>query len=272
MTRALVTALGLGLGLGSWLLACDRADGTSGNAAAATATCPPCECACDCAEGETSAGQAGAEPSPELSDLMAAASREMAHGNGAACLANLDRAVQLDPKFEPHVIMVRAQCRMLIGECQEPKQIITDWYMREQAFTRELAERTAESIASMRCRGGDASERDRLRAALFDLSDGAYMNKRDVAFCKDRVAIAEELGAKVGPRDVEDTQISGGMQALFHASAMCFARAGDCKTAYAYYRRLFPREGLHAIKDAQMREQVVRESFDSSIALCQPTP
>jgi len=132
------------------------------------------------------------------------------------------------------------------------------------------AERTTESIASMRCRGGDASDRDRLLVALFDLSDGAYMNKRDSKFCRDRVAIVEDLGAKVKPRDAEDTQITGGQQALFHTSAMCFARAEDCSTAYAYYRRLFPRETLDAIRDATIRETMVRDSFDSSIPLCKP--
>jgi hypothetical protein len=157
---------------------------------------------------------------------------------------------------------------MLVGECQEGKKTIIEWYMREQAFTREFAERTAEGIASMRCRGGNSSDRDRLLAALFDLQDGAYMNKRDVAWCRERVATIEKLSQKVQPRDAEDTQISGGIQALFHTSAMCFARAGDCTTAFAYYRRFFP--AVDKITDPQLREKVVRESFDSSISLCKP--
>jgi hypothetical protein len=96
------------------------------------------------------------------------------------------------------------------------------------------------------------------------------MNKRDSVYCRDRVALIEDLGPKVPPRDAEDTQISGGQQALFHTSAMCFARAGDCKSAYTYYRRLFPREALDAMQDAKLRESMVRDSFDSSIALCKP--
>ncbi|PRP93692.1 hypothetical protein ENSA7_81200 [Enhygromyxa salina] len=59
-------------------------------------------------------------------------------------------------------------------------------------------------------------------------------------------------------------------QALFHTRAMCFTRAEDCKSAYVYYRRLFPREALDAMQDAKLRESVVRESFDSSIVLCSP--
>lgn len=239
--------------------------------------CPPCECQCACDGVSASTGtvpqttngqqQAGNQAS-NLGELAASANRKMMHGDGKGCLADLDRIAAIDPQLDAQLLMTRAQCRMAIGECQAGKQQVADYYERELAMTRERAEQMAESIASMRCHGGDASERDRLLAAYFDLSDGAYMNKRDVEFCRERVAIIEELAPKVAPRDVEDTQISGGRQALFHTGAMCFARAGDCKAAYDHYRRWFPREGLDAIADPGTRETVVRDSFDSSIPLC----
>lgn len=266
-----------------WLLlalspaACDRQEG-----AGKAGPCPPCECVCDCGDPDAAAPAAGradvggrTDVGPdaartELSELVVAANRKMMHGDGAGCLADLDRVKALDPTLEKQLTITRGQCEMASGDCQKGKQRVVEWYMREQAFTREFAERTTESIASMRCRGGDASDRDRLLAALFDLSDGAYMNKRDSQFCRDRVAIVEDLATKVKPRDAEDTQITGGLQALFHTSAMCFARAQDCSTAYAYYRRLFPREALDAMQDAKLRETMVRDSFDSTIVLCKP--
>lgn len=255
-------------------LACDRQDGK-----AQEGPCPPCECVCDCndpdgksgAVGRTDVGGRTADASrTELSELVAAANRKMMHGDGQGCLADLDRVKSLDPTLEAQLTVTRGQCEMAAGNCQKGKERVIEWYIREQAFTREFAERTVESIASMRCRGGDATERDRLLAALYDLSDGAYMNKRDAAFCRDRVAIVEELGPKVKPRDAMDTQVTGGIQALFHTSAMCFARAEDCATAYAYYRRLFPREGLDAIQDPAAREKMIRDSFDAAIVLCKP--
>lgn len=254
------------------LLSCDPQQGSR-----ASGPCPPCECKCECgsdapqADGSniTIVGTSDALRS-QLTELTAAANRKMMHGDGAGCLADLDRIEALDPPLGKQLLITRGQCEMAAGECQKGKQRIVDWYMREQAFGREFAERTAESIASMRCRGGDSTERDQLLAALYELSDGAYMNKRDVAFCRDRVATIERLGPKVKPRDAEDTQVSGGLQALFHTAAMCFARAGDCSSAYAYFRRLFPREGLDAIADAKLREQTVRNAFDTSISLCQP--
>jgi hypothetical protein len=275
-------SLSLCLGLALSLIACDRQEG-----AGKAGPCPPCECVCDCAgqgtESDTEAdpgtartdvgrkGDVGSNATPsELSELVVAANRKMMHGDGPGCLADLDRVKEFDPGLEGHLTVTRGQCEMAAGDCQKGKERIIEWYMREQAFTREFAERTVEAIASMRCRGGDASERDRLLAALFDLSDGAYMNKRDSKFCRDRVAIVEDLGPKVKPRDAMDTQVTGGIQALFHTSAMCFARAEDCSTAYAYYRRLFPREALDAIQDLKLRESTVRDSFDSTIVLCKP--
>jgi hypothetical protein len=258
------------------LAACDRRDANNKGG-----PCPPCECVCDCAEGQAGPADsradaggrtdtAGDTTRSELSQLVVSANRKMMHGDGAGCLADLDRVKELDATYEAQLTVSRGQCEMASGDCQKGKERIIEWYMREQAFTREFAERTTEAIASMRCRGGDASDRDRLLAALFDLSDGAYMNKRDSKFCRDRVTIVEDLASKVKPRDAMDTQVSGGIQALFHTSAMCFARAEDCSTAYAYYRRLFPREALDAMQDAKMRETMVRDSFDSTIVLCKP--
>lgn len=266
-------SLSLVLALALPSLACERQDGTG-----PSGPCPPCECKCDCGETKTDAttdparadvgGSSNPNERSELSELVVSANRKMMHGDGAGCLADLDRVKALDPTFESQLTLTRSQCEMASGDCQKGKERAIEWYMREQAFTREFAERTVESIASMRCRGGDASDRDRLLAALFDLSDGAYMNKRDSQFCRDRVAIVEDLAPKVKPRDAEDTQITGGLQALFHTSAMCFARAEDCTTAYAYYRRLFPREALDAMTDPKLRETTVRDSFDSTIVLC----
>jgi hypothetical protein len=268
-----VRSLSLLLALGS--IACDRQDGK-----ATEGPCPPCECVCDCNSADETTGtpprtDAGGGKTAdatrtELSELVIAANRKMMHGDGQGCLTDLDRVKALDPTFEAQLTVTRGQCEMASGACQKGKERLIEWYMNEQAFTREFAERTVEAIASMRCRGGDASERDRLLAALFDLSDGAYMNKRDSAFCRDRVAIVEQLGPKVKPKDAMDTQVTGGIQALFHTSAMCFARAEDCATAYAYYRRLFPGEALDAMSDPKLREKMIRDSFDSTIVLCKP--
>jgi hypothetical protein len=158
---------------------------------------------------------------------------------------------------------------MAAGKCKEGKQRVARWYEVETAMTPERAAITAEQLASMRCKGGDATERDRLLAALFNLSDGAYMNTRDPSFCRDNLDIARDLIPKVPPAGPDDGQLTGGAQALFHTAASCFARAGDCKTALAVYADNFPAAGLSAIPDKREREKIIRKSFDDSIVRCQ---
>lgn len=253
-------------------LACDSGGGV---APSGQSDCPPCECQCDCGDPVVAVDEGGATPpvaSANTGDLVASASRKMMHGDGKGCLEDLDEVAALDPKLDARLAVTRGQCEMLVGKCQEGKDRVADWYVRETAMTPERAATTAESLGSMRCRGGDSTDRDRLLAAFFDLSDGAYMNKRDPAFCRQRVEIIRELLPKVPPKDADDAQIKGGGQALFYTAAACYARAEDCKAAYAIYRELFPASGLSAINDPKQREKIVRESFDSSIERCKPKP
>lgn len=255
---ALAPALLSILGLSAFAFACDRGPGS--RHADKDKACPACECSCECEEG-------GADFDGDLAELSAAANRKMMHGDGQGCLEDLGRIKAAAPKFEARLVMTRAQCMMLVGECQAGKQLVQDYYVREMAMGPGFAAKTAENVAAMRCEGGDSSERDRLLAAYRDLNDAAYLNERDPDYCEQRIAIISELAPKVEPRDVEDTQITGGRQALFHTGAMCFARAGDCPAARAHYREFFPAETLEAI-DPALRDKTVRESFDASVELC----
>lgn len=253
--------------------------------------CPPCDCKSD---GKSDAGPAkaagaatglatgsggvtigpaiGSGPAPSQSadagELIASATRKMMHGDGAGCLADLDRLAGLDPKMHARVAVTRGQCEMLVGRCQPGKQRIARWYEVETGVSAERAMLTAEQIASMHCRGGDASERDRLLRAYFDLSDGAYMNKRSPEFCKTALQTVRELLPRVQPRGPDDTQISGGAQALFHTAASCFARAGDCKSAWTTYRDLFPNTAMTTPEAAAMLPKIIQDSYDSGVLFC----
>jgi hypothetical protein len=267
-------------------------------------SCPPCECSCNDGSGgaaqsgppvgnssgadtgggavtgvtplaagadvpmAASATQVKAADGRDLSELVADATRKMMHDDGAGCLADLDLVAALDLKLDARLAVTRGQCEMLVGKCQTGKDRVARWYETETNMHPERAAITAESLASMRCRDGDSSDRDRLLRAFFELQQGAYMHPFPPQKCAEHLATARALIPKVKPRDVDDGQLRGGAQALFHTAAQCFAKAGDCKTAYATYRDLFPPEGLKAIADPAMREKVVREAFDSSIERC----
>jgi len=268
------------LGLGGCDPTADNATPAGGEGGA----CPPCECVCEVSGSDddtvspVSASGGVVAPNPvvsgggddgQLADLVTSASRKMMHEDGQGCLDDLNRIREIDPKMDARLAVNRGQCEMLIGRCQEGKARVSAWYERESAMTKGRADKTAESIASMRCRGGNSTDRDKLLVALQDLSDGAYINKRTVDYCQDRIELVKQLGPKVQPRDPEDTQVTGGQQALFHTGAMCLARAGDCKAAYQRYQELFPGHGLDQIKDPAMRRKVIKDAFDSGIVLCE---
>jgi hypothetical protein len=232
--------------------------------------CPACECVCDCKSGDGGSTVA-ATTTPtgtDIGELVADATRKMNHGDGEGCLSDLARVAELDSKMDARLAVLRGQCEMAAGKCQAGKDRVARWYERETAMSPDRAALTAEQLASMHCKGGDANDRDRLLAALFKLSDGAYMNTREPEFCAEHLRVARSLIPKVKPTGPDDGQLTGGIQALFHTAASCFAKAGDCRSALSVYTELFPAAGLSAIPDPAQREKIVRESFDSSIVRC----
>jgi hypothetical protein len=144
---------------------------------------------------------AGLGMAGDVAELAASANRKLMHDDGKGCLADLARLAELDPRVEKTLVVVRAQCEMLLGRCQSGKQQIADYYVREMNMSEPRALIMAESIGSMRCRGGDMSDRDTLLRALYELSDGAYMNARPAADCLKNVRLVRGLapqGAAAG--------------------------------------------------------------------------
>ena len=251
----------------------------------ASRECPACECKCDCQAGTVEGSPVQATGSPaelvpgpgvatgagaaDIGELMSAAMRKMNHDDGVGCLADLDAIDRIDAKQGARQGALRGQCEMLAGKCQQGKERLARYYEVETNMHPERALVTAESVAAMRCRGGNSNERDRLMRALYELSDGAYMNKKTPQACKAALLEARRLIPVVKTRGPDDTQISGGAQALFHTAASCFARAGDCDAAWATYSELFPNATAAATPEAAaMMPKVIREAYDSSILFC----
>lgn len=204
-------------------------------------------------------------PMGDAALLVQAANRKMMHDDGKGCLEELDKLKALDAKLESTLVAIRAQCEMLSGRCQAGKQALTDYYVREMNMGPDLARTAVESIASMRCRGGDETDRDRLLRALRELTDGAYMNTR--SDCAQNVRRVKELLPRVPPNGPDDSQVTSSPKALFHTGAACLARAGDCKAAFEVYEAEFPSAGLDKLP-AKERRSIVEKSFRSGIERC----
>lgn len=265
MKLALPAALGLSL-----LAACQRGGGPAPNGSSergATGALPPGMCACPCAGG---AAASAAQGNADVGELSASANRKMLHDDGAGCLADLDALARADPKLEQRLAIVRGQCEMLVGKCQQGKQRVAAYYVTETNLSQELADKSAESLASLRCRGGDSTDRDALLRAYQELSDGAYMTTHTSAACQKSLDDARRLAPRVQAKPYDDQAISGGRQALFFTAAQCFARAGDCTGAWRAFHDEYPWNNLTALTDQAQRDKVVKDSFDSTIERCKP--
>lgn len=256
--RTLTFVLALALpGLG-----CDR---ESRSTAASAASVQPCECVC------AQADSSGAAVDPyAVAELVATANRNMMHGDGAGCLAALDQAQTLAPKLAGSLIPTRAQCDMLVGRCQEGKQLIVDHYRRELAMSREQADNMAESLAAMRCRGGDSTERDKLLAALMNLQNAAFVSRESTGYCEENLATVRRLLPRVKPKSEDDSRVINAEASLFSMVPLCFQRAGNCKRSREVMDEVLPprtREAYAKFTPKQ-RELAIQTNWESIVPKC----
>lgn len=243
------------------------------------AACPACACQCPqttpgspVASGPPVAAPpvAGASAGPtseEIQESIRVASRKMNHGDGEGCLVDLDRLKARAPSTEATLVYLRAQCEMLDGKCQAGKQRLVT-HMRVETNTHvDRANATAEAMAAMYCRGGDATDRDRLLGALQELVTAAYSETRTPEQCRATVATIRSLIPRVKPRDADDHQIANADRSLYATAPGCFARAGDCASAWQLHRELFPQENLKNV-DSKVRADVLASTFDSLVPRC----
>lgn len=259
------------LGLVAGASACDRRPTTTGPTATPTA-CPECECKCSCPDGAPIGGPTPvvttASTSEEVEDLSFGLTRKLAKRD-PTCLADLDRLAKIAPRTEARMQFFRGQCLMLAGRCADGAAIVR----KELAATTELLpeqlDRTVESYTSMYCEG-PMDDRGELLRALAELQKGAYQGNIGIRACTNATRTVARLRGRVRPKDDEDSQIISLENAFPFAAAGCFARAGDCASAW----KVFNEEATHlrTVTDPKVRAEVMRSSFDSAVPKCKGRP
>ncbi len=234
--------------------------------------CPPCQCNCT---GTTPTGTGTATPGPiatptgsddQATALLTSANRKFAHKDGPGCLADLDHLTALRPTYATSTVTTRASCEMLAGRCQQGKARLTRYWREEQNMHPERAASTTESMAAMYCRGGDSNERDRLLAAILDLSMGTS-ETHTVAQCEASYSTIRQLQPRVKPNGPDDHQVLNASSNLYALAPMCFARAGDCRRARATFTESFPPERLADLAPA-VRITSMQSIFESLVPRC----
>ena len=113
------------------------------------------------------------------------------------------------------------------------------------------------------------SPRDQLLKALFELQQGAYIQKKTTAQCDTAYQAARKLVSKVQPQDDDDTQVKNAGSAISANGPQCFAKAGDCDASYAAYKEsLKLRPNMTPEVLGRYTEETYRRAFESAVHKC----
>jgi hypothetical protein len=216
------------------------------------------------------------EMSDEARARYDAAVAKMNAKDGKGCLAELDAHDRLDPKHKSSdpksgLALTRSFCVMMSGKCDagkgQARKAMEQWSGTGNTGPEHI-DRSVEAYASMYCQG-KLNDRDALLKALMELQAGAYQTKKDAKFCMERHQAVKKLAPRVKPKDDEDSQVIHGPKQLWSTTAMCLARAGDCKKAFEVFSADFPRTGFEKL-DEPTKERILRDNFHSSVQKCKP--
>jgi hypothetical protein len=197
--------------------------------------------------------------------------------DGRGCLAELDQHDQLDPRPEGMSTTIgsaysttRGQCLMLAGQCAAGK-VMFRRSLEKNAGAQlgpEQLDKSADAYASMNCQGGSMSPRDSLLKALFELQQGAYMQKKTTAACDAAYQTAKKLVPTVKPNDDDDTQVKMAGASLRTTAPACFAKAGDCDAAWSSWKEAWKLDPALSEKSRNLNDDALRRGFEAVVSKC----
>ena len=186
-------------------------------------------------------------------------------------------------KVSPYA-MFRAQCLMLAGQCAAGKTLYRDAleHSAGAAMGPDAREHSIDAIVGLYCQGSNLTDRDKVIRGTMALTDGAYINKRTPAFCRENIKTLEETIPKVPPHGPDDSQIINAPDALRNAGTACLAKADDCPGAWTFYQDNVKRVDLYKFatpdrqelikKSATMSPSITRQAFEAINRKCAPNP
>jgi hypothetical protein len=247
------------------------------------------------AEGESAeTAEAQAPETPEAKNLagklMARNDREHKAGehadaarlkansrDGRGCIAELDEHDKLDPRPEglsttpgTAYSMTRAQCLMLSGQCAPGKAMYRHSLEKSAGANLgpEQIDKATDGFASMNCQGGAMAPRDQLLKALFELQQGAYMQKKTTAACDAAYQTAKKLVPTVKPNDDDDTQVKQAGASLRTTAPACFAKAGDCDSAWSAWKEAWKLDPNLSPQSRNLNDDALRHGFEAVVSKC----
>ena len=197
--------------------------------------------------------------------------------DGRGCIAELDEHDKLDPRPEGMSTTMgsaysstRGQCLMLAGQCAAGKLMFRRSLEKSAGANMgpEQLDKAADAYASMNCQGGSMSPRDTLLKALFELQQGAYMQKKTTAACDAAYQTAKKLVPTVKPNDDDDTQVKMAGASLRTTAPACFAKAGDCDSAWSSWKEAWKLDPNLSPQSRNLNDDALRHGFEAVVAKC----
>ncbi|MEJ7728422.1 MAG: hypothetical protein WKG00_04325 [Polyangiaceae bacterium] len=198
------------------------------------------------------------EQATKANEHRQAAMQKQQARDGKGCLAELDAADKLENNVTLHstqgaLLGFRAFCLMLSGQCDTGKRLAR---IAEQARSRDALpatiDETVERQAGQFCQGDKRSPRDTALGAANDLRRATYQAV-PLATCKTAYDTLKKLLPTLKSEGEDDFNYKT-ITSTPGMAAQCFAKAGDCKTAWQVYQAEHPK--------------ALRASFDGWLASC----
>jgi hypothetical protein len=180
------------------------------------------------------------DPDLDLEGHMNAALYKSKDGDGLGCLAELDRADQLDSRHAPMRWMTRATCEMQAGKCADGRARfragLDNSPTPRHLSTEELDNATA-WFAAMNCPRKTLLPRERILADMKALHDA---NQRgDADFCaREGMALVPIVMAIPQSDGGTDTARASGISDL-NTAMECAGKGGKCDEARAMHEAFF---------------------------------
>ena len=201
------------------------------------------------------------------------AETKLASRDGKGCIAELDSRDKLDPRPSglssapaSYLAAARGRCPMLAGQCPAGKEVVRRAFEKTGGANlgpQQLDVKTDE-VATQFCQGGSMSARDQYLKAGTDLELGAYMERKDAAFCMAAYNTAKRLVFTVKPKD-EDDPVKFVFANVRTNAPMCLARAKDCGGALAVFKEAWNLDPLTPAASKKFNDDAMAKMFDSTI-------
>jgi hypothetical protein len=229
------------------------------------------------AEGGDVAGSAAPAPPPnyqntpqgQASALRASArNKEQNAGDGAGCLADLDRADRIDPSgsHAPQVAYTRALCEMRVGKCDDGKKLLRDYLKaqdKEHAQTDAQLDQSVKVMADAKCPSSEGKPDQQVRRAMARIAEAAQ--KKNAEACLEEARRIEKLIPRIPTKPNPNARNMA--NAVLMQAAVCVGKAGRCKEARKLYDRYY-----HLQFKGTMSEQAIRsaedQTFSSTVREC----